>query len=95
LGKWFSLNPELTAQQLYLGSWDYANILSKARLNLHINLGKKVSLFGGPVFNVYYTNQQMHFTGYRSALPPTDYRTYSWSNDVKAWVGWNAGINLF
>jgi len=95
LGKTFSLNPELTAQHLYLGSWDYANILSKARLNLNINLGKKVSVFGGPVFNVYYSEQSIHFTGYRSVVPPSGYRTYNYSNQVKAWVGWNAGINFF
>ncbi|MGB8193084.1 MAG: STN and carboxypeptidase regulatory-like domain-containing protein, partial [Chitinophagaceae bacterium] len=76
LGKTFSINPELTAQHLYLGSWDYANILSKAHLNLNIKLGKYVSLFAGPVFNAYYSKQNITIPGYRSPVPPSDYRTY-------------------
>ena len=95
LGKMFSLNPELTAQHLYLGSWDYANILSKARLNLNIRLGKYVSLFGGPVFNVYYSEQTTFEKGYRNVIPPHSYHTYDLGTNVKGWLGWNAGINFF
>ena len=95
LGKTFSLNPELTAQHLYLGSWDYANILSKARLNLNIRLGKYVSLFGGPVFNVYYSEQTTFAKGYRNVIPPASYHTYDFGSNVKGWLGWNAGINFF
>lgn len=95
LGKTFSLNPEFTAQHLYLGSWDYANILSKAHLNLNIRLGKYVSIFGGPAFNVYYSKQDVFFSGYKSILPPSGYRVYDFGTNVKGWLGWNAGINFF
>jgi hypothetical protein len=95
LGKTFSINPEVTAQHLYLGSWDYANILSKLKLNLNLKLGKYVSLFGGPVFNVYYTKQDVKFDGYRLSVPPSGYRTYKFDDNVKGWLGWNAGISFF
>ncbi len=53
LGKTFSINPEISANYLYLGSWDYLNLLNKFNLNLNVKLGKYVSIFGGPSINVY------------------------------------------
>jgi hypothetical protein len=52
-----SLNPELSSQYLYLGSWDYTNILNKLHLNLNVKLGKYVSLFAGPSYAVYISDQ--------------------------------------
>ncbi|MGZ5189642.1 MAG: carboxypeptidase-like regulatory domain-containing protein [Flavisolibacter sp.] len=95
IGKIFTINPELTAQHLYLGSWDYANILSKFRVNLNLKLGKYFTLFGGPVFNAYYTEQDVHFKGYRSSIPPAGYHQYKLAENVKGWLGWNAGISFF
>ena len=95
LGKIISLNPELTAQHLYLGSWDYANILSRARLNLNIHLSRHISFFAGPVYNVYYSNQDQHFSGYKKTVPPSGYSMHNFSANVKGWLGWNAGINFF
>jgi hypothetical protein len=95
LGKTFSINPELSSQQLYLGSWDHLNLLNKFRLNLNVRLGKYVSLFGGPVFSVYYTNQSATISGYKSPAPPAGYHVYDFSTRVKGWIGWNAGINFF
>jgi hypothetical protein len=95
LGKVLSLNPELTAQYLYLGSWNYVNILSKARLNLNIKLNKYISIFGGPVYNIYYSDQHTSFPGYRSAIPSSGYGTHTYTSNVKGWLGWNAGINFF
>jgi CarboxypepD_reg-like domain len=95
ISKVFSINPELTAQHLYLGSWDYANILSKAHLNLNIKFGKFVSIFAGPVFNVYYSKQNISVPGWKTQIPPKDYHTYDLGTNVKGWLGWNAGINFF
>ncbi|HEU4472354.1 MAG TPA: hypothetical protein VFR58_14780 [Flavisolibacter sp.] len=95
MGRTLSLNPELSAQHLYLGSWDFANILSKARLNLSVRLSRHVSLFAGPVMNVYYSNQDAFFKGYRSVVPPSGYKTYDFGDKVTGWIGWNAGINFF
>ena len=95
LSKTFSVNPELTSQYLYLGSWDYLNLLSKFRLNLNVHLGKNISLFGGPVFNVYYTQQPLSVPGYKTPTPPSGYNSFKLSNDITGWIGWNAGINFF
>ncbi|HVG40877.1 MAG TPA: STN and carboxypeptidase regulatory-like domain-containing protein [Chitinophagaceae bacterium] len=95
LGNTFSINPEVTAQYLYLGAWDYVNILSKAHLNLNIKLGKYISLFGGPSFAAYYSNQDHLFADYKRAIPPTGYKQYKVYNKVNGWIGWNAGINFF
>jgi hypothetical protein len=93
--KTFSINPELSCQYLYLGSWDYTNLLNRFNLNLNVKLGKYVSLFAGPSYSVYVTDQNVGFSGYRFPIPPSDYNTTKFSNKVTGWFGWNAGINFF
>ncbi len=95
LGRTFTVNPELTAQHLYLGSWDDANIIGKMKINLNVKLAKNVSLFAGPVFNAYYTKQDQHYSGYRQAKTPAGYHVYHLDKNVDAWIGWNAGISFF
>ena len=43
LAKWLSINPELSSQYLYLGSWKYMNLLNKLHLQLNIKFGKRFS----------------------------------------------------
>ena len=93
--KTLSINPELSCQYLYLGSWDYTNLLNRFNLNFNIKLGKYVSIFGGPSYSVYVTDQNVGFSGYRFPIPPSDYNTTKFSNKVTGWFGWNAGINFF
>jgi len=93
--KTLSINPEISCQYLYLGSWDYTNLLNRFNLNLNVKLGKYVSLFAGPSYSVYVTNQDFGFSGYRFPLPPSDYNTTKFSSKVTGWFGWNAGINFF
>jgi hypothetical protein len=93
--KSLSLNPELSSQYLYLGSWDYTNILNKLHVNLNIKLNKYVSFFTGPSFAVFISDQQTAFSGYRFPLPPSGYKEIYFSDKVSGWFGWNAGINFF
>jgi hypothetical protein len=93
--KTLSLNPELASQYLYLGSWDYINILNKLYLNLNVKLGKYISLFAGPSFAVYVSDQKTGIKDYRFPIPPSGYKTIAFSNTVTGWFGWNAGINFF
>jgi hypothetical protein len=93
--KTLSLNPELTSQYLYLGSWDYTNILNRVQLNLNVKLGKYVSLFAGPAFSVYISDQKSALADYRFPIPPSGYHIISFGNNVTGWFGWNAGINFF
>ena len=93
--KTISINPEASCQYLYLGSWDYTNLLNRFNLNLNVKLGKYVSLFAGPSYSVYITDQNVKFSGYRSPIPPSKYNTTKYSDKVTGWFGWNAGINFF
>jgi hypothetical protein len=95
LGKTFSLNPEITSQYLYLGSWDYLNLLSKFHLNFNVKLGKYVSLFAGPSMSVFYTQQPINISGYKPPTAPTGYNSFDLGSRVQGWIGWNAGINFF
>ncbi len=95
VGKTFSINPEVTSQYLYLGSWDYLNLLNKFHLNVNVKLGKYVSLFAGPSFSVYYSKQPVSIPGYKPPTPPSGYNNFNLGNQVNGWIGWNAGINFF
>lgn len=95
LGKTFSINPELSSQYLYLGSWDYFNLVNRANLNFTVKLGKYVSLFAGPSFSVYHTNQDVGFADYLYPIPKSAKTTYEFSSRTRGWLGWNAGISFF
>lgn len=95
LTNWLYINPELSANYLYLGAFDYVNILSKANLHLNFRVSKYLSVFAGPTFNAYYTQQDVGFNGYKFPVPDGRYKTYELHNKVTGWIGWNAGINLF
>jgi len=90
-----SVSTELISQQLYLGRWDYANILNKFQFNLQLRLFNDLSIYGGPTLNYYVTKAPVNYVaaeGYQSQIYP------SHSRDImghKAWLGWSVGINLF
>lgn len=90
-----TFNPELHSQYLYLGSWDYTNILTRLHLNLNIKLGKFISIFAGPAVSVYMSDQKTGFKGYHFPGPPGGYKHFTISDKVTGWFGWNAGINFF
>lgn len=93
--KTFTLNPELSSHYLYLGSWNYTNLLNRVNLNLNVKFGKYFSLFAGPSFSVYITDQHLKVSGYRFPFPPEGYKAIKFSNKVSGWLGWNFGINFF
>ncbi len=93
--KSITFNPELHSQYLYLGSWDYTNILNRLHLNLNIKLGKLISIFAGPAVSVYMSDQKTGFKGYHFPGPPGGYKHFTISDKVTGWFGWNAGINFF
>jgi len=96
LGKRFSLNPEYTSQYLYFSSWKYSNLMNKLHLQFNVKLGKYVSLFTGPSFTVYYSQQLKTLSAFKFNIPSPSYHTFDlWNADVKGWIGWNAGISIF
>ncbi len=93
-----ALSAEVSSQYLYLGDWDYTNILSKFSLHLNVKLAKNIRIFAGPTFNAYFSNQQIAMSGYKATIPSSGYHTFDLgtnNKDWRGWVGWNAGITLF
>jgi hypothetical protein len=93
--KTLSVNPELTATYLYLGAWDYVNILNKLHLNVNYKLNKYISVFAGPSYGVYVSDQDAGIVGYKYPILPQGYKTHRFSDKVSGWFGWNAGISFF
>jgi hypothetical protein len=95
LGKQFSLNIEGSTQYVYLGSWEYTNLLTRAAVSLNWKLGKNIALFAGPVFSMYQSDQDASFHQYRHTIPGDAYKTFSLGGNRTGWLGWQAGIHLF
>lgn len=95
LGNKFSINPELTWQYLYLGDFDYGNMLGRVQLQLNFKLNKFISIYAGPAFSIFNTNQPAAVEGYKFPVQPKDYHTYNLWTNTTGWIGWNAGINFF
>lgn len=93
-GKRLSIGVEATAQQLYLGNWDYANILTKFQTNLQIRIFKGLSIYGGPTLNYYISDapEGSSAKGYKQQIASSRSKTIE---GHKAWFGWNAGITIF
>lgn len=95
IARWLSVNPEVTFQYVYQGSWEYYNMLNKFNTNLHIHIAPWLSVFGGASASAFYTKQQAAGPGYK-ILDHREYSTnYRLRNNLHGWIGWNAGIHLF
>ena len=94
IGKRFSVNPELTAQHLYLGDWENLHLLSKLTVNANFKINKFISVFAGPYISAYISDANPYNEGYLNNIPPAGYNTW-YIGDVSSWIGWNAGINFF
>lgn len=90
----FALNPEISSQYVYQGSWDYLNLLNKIELQLNFKVNKWLAIQGGPSVNVYYTKQLTAIGNY--GLLQQKHKDFSFSNpNYTGWIGWSAGIVLF
>lgn len=102
IAKWFSINPEFTAQHLFSGNLEGdddesgSNTMGKFHLQFNFKIGKYFAIFGGPSFTAYYSEQTKGAPVNSLNLPAPGYHTFElWDNDVKGWIGWNAGISIF
>lgn len=95
LNKQLFLNTEIASHQLYAGTWDYMNLLNKFSLNLQWQPVKGFSIYAGPSFSVFISDQQTAVTGYKFPVYNNALRTYDFSNRVKGWIGFSAGVNFF
>jgi hypothetical protein len=86
--KW-RVNAEITTQQVYLGSWEYFNSLNRAEVHLHYKLSKHFSLYAGPSFSVYYSDQKTKFDGYKNNIRSMK------DDNLEVWSGFTVGIDIF
>ncbi len=91
----FSFNPEFTAQYIYMGSWDYTNIMSRLQLNVNLHLNKWVSIFAGPAYSIYASDQVAGIDSYKYPLPAAGYSTNKFGSKTTGWLGWQAGVSFF
>jgi hypothetical protein len=94
IASWLSLNPELTAQHLYLGDWDHLNLLSKATLQISLKPLKYLELFVGPSYNIWYTEQATLHEGFLQ-VNPKDLNAGKLGDDTWNWLGWTVGLSVF
>ncbi|MGF1925418.1 MAG: STN and carboxypeptidase regulatory-like domain-containing protein, partial [Bacteroidia bacterium] len=94
-GKRIAIEGEMITQYLYLGNFDYANILMRFQANLELRLFKGFAVFGGPSYAYYNSNAPMGASakGYKQNIVPTKHHSFSGNN--KGWWGWNVGVTLF
>lgn len=92
--KWLSVNPEISSQYLYRGTWKYLNLLNRAQLNLAIHFGRHFAIYGGPAYSVLVSDQENPVNGYLFDLPQTG-KKHQYSQRVSGWFGWNAGVHIF
>lgn len=96
LAKKLALSPELSAHYLYMGGgvWD-VNILCRGTLNLQYKFGKMFTVFAGPAYSYYYTDQAVFFKDYKSHPAPAGYQVENHGGGWSSWMGWNVGVNIF
>ncbi|WP_343523370.1 STN and carboxypeptidase regulatory-like domain-containing protein [Pedobacter sp.] len=85
-----SLNPEISSQLVYQGSWA-VNLLNKFELPLNIKLNKWLAIQGGPSVNVYYTKQNTRIGEF--GLLQEKHRDFTFKDSrYTGWIGWNVGL---
>jgi hypothetical protein len=87
-----SASAEVSAQYVYLGNFDSTNILSRAQLNLQVQLVKGISLFAGPAYNMYKTDPGIASAeGFKQRIAPGNSEP---DRARRNWFGWSGGISL-
>lgn len=95
VNRWLYVNPELSSSLAYLGEWDNTNALNRFNIQFNVRLSKSVSLFAGPSFTLYYSDQKAAVSGYKTPSIVSSGRKMFNNDNLSGWIGWNAGINLF
>ena len=93
IAKKWAFNTEITSQHIYLGDWDHLNLLNRLSFHAHFKLGKYVSLFAGPAFSLYYSDQEVKHDGFKTDIAPSGH--FKFGDKMKGWFGFNAGIDFF
>jgi hypothetical protein len=95
IGKRISVNPELTANQLYLGDFEYTNGFFRFETGVHYTFSKYLSAYIAPSYNYCYIDQTQFPTGYRNDIPNVGFGGTRHNKDWTSWIGWSVGISIF
>jgi len=96
LGRMLTVNPEISTQYVYRGTWSYTNLLNKFSPEFNLKLNNTFTITGGPVINIYYSNQTTNVAGYKNTVGYTDHHLFNFSNNkLSSWLGWNIGLSIF
>jgi hypothetical protein len=93
--KHVAFSTDATSQYLYLGSWDYLNLLNRFSLNIHLRIAKGFAIYSGPSINFYYSDQTAKVGNYTFKVPRSGYQPFSVEGNWRGWGGWHAGIAIF
>lgn len=95
LGAGFRLQPELSSDFLYAGTWRHTNSLNRINVLFDFAIARNLSVTAGPSFALLHTNQQTAEPGY--AFPGSRSHAFHWfdNKNFVTWFGWNAGLTLF
>ncbi|SDE77464.1 hypothetical protein SAMN05216464_109141 [Mucilaginibacter pineti] len=94
MGKHFAINPEITQQYIYQGTWHRTNQLSRLDAGLTYKLSKWISVNAGPSLNMFYSDQHSPISGY-SYLQTMHRNFIKGNSNFTGWVGWSAGVSFF
>lgn len=93
LNRMLSVNPEISSQYVYQGTWDYLNLLNKFELPINLRLNKWLAIQGGPSVNIYHTGQNTKIANF--GLLQEKHKDFSFNNPkYTGWIGWNVGLVL-
>jgi hypothetical protein len=89
-----ALNTEGLINNFIVGHERNLPLVARLQTLLRVKLGR-VSLFAGPALSFTTSSNETHLPdGYKTILPRAGYHTFPVGN-VRGWVGWTAGINIF
>ncbi len=95
IGKRFSINPEISANQLYLGDFEYTNGFFRFELGLNYKFNKYLSAYVAPSYNYCYIDQVKFPSGYRNDIPNVGFAGTQQATFWSSWIGWSVGVNIF
>ncbi|MCF2444960.1 STN domain-containing protein [Dyadobacter sp. CY345] len=91
LNKYLTLNAEIINQNFYLGQWKDLPVLYRFQTGLNVKISKRLSVFAGPSFNVFNSEQKEFKIGYQTLADEGTYR-FKINSTTNAWVGWQGGL---
>ena len=91
----WSMTTEATVQHLYLGQWDAAHLLYRARVSLCFQPNRWISIYAGPSISGYEKNQEPAGESFLKDPASKGYYQFDISDTHIGWFGWQFGVAFF